>query len=303
MNKDTDAIFYANELCNRFGLDTISAGSVIAFAIECFENGILTENDTYGLKLSWGNSDAIISLLEKICRREDGLADILADGVKEASKKIGQGSERFAVHAGGQELPAHDPKIDPLLAQTYSCDPTPGRHTTSSGLYYTMSFLWEKVSWLPAFRKYPKSDEYIPSKDESLKNVAYTSFKMLVDGTGACYYAMLMGVRHFKIFDYLNAATGWNRTPDEYMEIGKRIQMLRQQFNALQGVNIKGFKLHDRASGAEPLTTGHNKGITLEIDKMSDFYHKAWGCDPASGHPLSATLKKYGIDELLKEGA
>ena len=303
MNSDTDSLFYANEICNRSGLDSISAGATIAFAIECFENGILTAEDTGGLKLAWGDSDVIISLLEKIASREPGIGDLLADGVKAASAKIGKGSERFAVHAGGQELPAHDPKIDPMLAQTYSIDPTPGRHTTSSGLYYTSSNLWEHVSWLPAFRKYPKSDEYKAGPEEALKNVAYTSFKMLIDGTGACYYAMLMGVRHFRIFDYLNAATGWNKSADEYMEIGKRIQNLRQLFNARQIVDVNAFRAHERVTGGIPLESGHNKGITLKMDELISRYKDAWGWDEETGYPLESTIEHMGIKELMMEDA
>ena len=302
MNRDTDSIFLANEICNRAGLDTISAGGVIAFAIECYENGILTDEDTGGLKLTWGNADAVIRLLEMIAAREPGLGDLLADGVKVAADRIGRGSEKYAVHAGGQELPAHDPKIDPLLAQTYCADPTPGRHTTSSGMYYTTSSLWEEISWLPAMKKYPKSLEYEPSEEEARKNLAYTSYKMLIDGTGACYYAMLMGVRHFKIFDYLNAATGWNKSPDEYIEVGKRIQNLRQQFNAIQGVDTKGFKAHARVTGEIPLKTGHNKDITIRIDEMISVYRKVWGWDEKSGYPLESTLEKSGINDLLTEG-
>jgi aldehyde:ferredoxin oxidoreductase len=302
MNKDTDSIFYINEVLNRAGLDTISVGSSVAFAIECFENGILTSEDTDGLKLSWGDSKSIIKLVEKIARREPGIGELLADGVKRASEKIGKGSERYAVHAGGQELPAHDPKVDPILGTTYSTDPTPGRHTTSGGLYYTSSFLWERVSWLKPLKKHLKSEDYEPSDEEALKNVAYTSFKMLVDGTGGCYYAALTGVLHFKIFEYLNAATGWNKTPDEYMEIGKRIQTMRQLFNACQNVDMESFKIHDRASGKTHLNTGHNKNITLKLDEMIFLYRKAWGWDTGSGYPLDSTLKKYGIDELLAEG-
>jgi aldehyde:ferredoxin oxidoreductase len=302
MNKDTDSIFYINELLNRAGLDTISVGGSVAFAIECFENGILTIDDTDGLKLCWGDSQTIIALVEKIAVREPGIGDLLADGVKKASEKIGKGSELYAVHAGGQELPAHDPKIDPILGTTYSADPTPGRHTTSGGLYYTSSFLWEYISWLKPLKKYPKSLDYIPSEEETLKNIAYTSFKMLVDGTGGCYYGSLTGVQHFKIFEYLNAATGWNKSPDEYIEIGKRMQTMRQLFNAKQGVDMSKFKMHDRAIGKTPLSTGHNKGITLEIDEMITLYFKAWGWDSGTGYPLESTLESMGIHDLLKKG-
>ncbi len=138
--------------------------------------------------------------------------------------------------------------------------------------------------------------------EETMKNVAYTAYKMLIDGTGACYYAMLSGVRHFKIFDYLNAATGWDKTPDQYIEIGKRIQNMRQLFNALQGVNVSGFRPHGRVTGEEPLKTGHNALITLNNDEMVRLYREAWGWDTGTGYPLQSTLKSFGIEELLTEG-
>ncbi|MBI9102058.1 MAG: aldehyde ferredoxin oxidoreductase family protein [Spirochaetales bacterium] len=302
MSKDTDSIFYANEICNRSGLDSISAGGVIAFAIECYENGILTKEDTGGLELTWGNSDSIISLLEKIAAREEGIGALLADGVKRAAEKIGKGSERFAVHAGGQELPMHDPKIDPMLGAVYSADPTPGRHTTSSGVYYTTSALWEKISWLPRFRMYPKAKEYINHDEVSLKNVAYTSYKMLIDGTGSCYYAMLMGVNHYKIFDYLNHATGWNLSADEYIEIGKRMQNMRQLFNIKQGVDPASFIMHARATGEEPLISGHNEGLKLDIQALAESYRRAWGWDEITAVPTSETLEKFGLKELVVVG-
>jgi aldehyde:ferredoxin oxidoreductase len=196
----------------------------------------------------------------------------------------------------------HDSKADPMLGTTYSADPTPGRHTTSGGLYYTTSSLWEKVSWLPAFKKYPKSEEYEPTEAETIKNIAYTSYKMLVDGTGGCYYAALMGVRHFRIFEFLNAATGWDKSPDQYMEIGRRMQTMRQQFNAIHGIDMESFKMHGRASGNPPLKSGHNKGLNLKIDEQVRLYRKCWGWDEQTGYPLESTLEVLGINELLSDG-
>ena len=109
-NSNTESISMANDICNRAGLDTISAGTIIGFAIELYENGILTKKDTDGIDLKWGNHQAMVAMTEKLAKRE-GLGDILADGVKIAAEKIGKGAEKFAVHIGGQELGMHDPKI------------------------------------------------------------------------------------------------------------------------------------------------------------------------------------------------
>jgi aldehyde:ferredoxin oxidoreductase len=298
LNRDPESILYINELLNRGGMDSISAGGTVAFAIECFEAGILTAADTGGLELRWGDSRAVIELVRLMLARE-GIGDLLADGVRRAAERLGKGSERFAVHAGGQELPMHDPKIDPMLGTTYSADPTPGRHTTSGGLYYSMSFLWDFVSWAPRVRKHPKSEDYEATEVEALKNKAMTSFKMLVDGSGGCYYAMIMGAQHFRVFEYLNRATGWTKTPDEYMEIGTRMQTMRQMFNAKQGVDLRGIRMHDRAAGIPPLAEGHNRGLSLKLDGTVPLFWKAWGWDVETGRPSRETFSRLGLDSRL----
>ena len=125
------SLIKANDICNRYGLDTISAGSSLAFAFECFEKGLIDEETTGGLTLEWGNPDVILQMLKKLALRED-FGDVIADGVMRAAQQVGQGSEEFAVHAGGQELPMHDPRCEPALAVIYKLDATPGRHTQAS---------------------------------------------------------------------------------------------------------------------------------------------------------------------------
>ena len=127
LNSNYESIIKCNDLCNRYGIDTMSTGGTIAFAIECYENGILTKKDTDGLELTWGNHESIVALTEKIVKRE-GIGDILVNGSKKASEIIGKGSERFAMHIGGKELPAHDTRWDPSLAVIYALEPTPANH-------------------------------------------------------------------------------------------------------------------------------------------------------------------------------
>ena len=128
MNEDTDSLFYLNELLNRAGMDTISAGATVAWAMECFEQGILAIDDTDGLDLSWGNTSAMIALIHKMINRE-GIGDILADGSRAAAKKIGRGSEKYTVHAGGQEPAMHDGRPGLRCTTAWSL---PGRHTQPS---------------------------------------------------------------------------------------------------------------------------------------------------------------------------
>ena len=153
MNKDVESIVTINDILNRAGMDTISAGGTAAFAIECFEKGILTTADTDGLQLKWGNTKDLIQLFKKMVAREPGIGDLLADGSKVAAQKLDakyrKNSIQYAIQAGGQELPMHDGRCDPGYALHSSVEPAPGRHSMGSQLYYGMFELWEKVKGLP----------------------------------------------------------------------------------------------------------------------------------------------------------
>jgi aldehyde:ferredoxin oxidoreductase len=301
MNKDLNTIFYINELLNRAGMDSISAGNTVAFAIECYENGILTKEDTDGLELKWGDSEVILKLVKKMIARE-GIGDVLADGVKAAAKKIGRGSEKYAINAGGQEPGMHDARLDPILGIHFSADPTPGKHTIGAGNYYNFMRLWEYVTWAPKVKnKTPKEDDYLPSETVALKSVANSCYKQIVDGIGGCIFAMITGAQHWRVFDYLNAATGWNKTPDEYMEIGKRMQTLRQMFNIREGIDPISFKMHDRMAGVPPQKEGPNAGKVVPIEQMMREHWKAFGWSPETGIPTSKTIAELGLEKLLKE--
>ena len=298
-----DVIFYINELLNRAGMDSISAGNTVAFAIECYENGILAKTDTDGLELTWGNSDAIVCLVRKMISRE-GIGDILADGAKLAAERIGRGSERFAMHAGGQEPGMHDARMDPILGIHFSADPTPGRHTVGAGSYYNYMQLWQYVTWAPKVKnRTPKVEEYMPSEATALKSVANSCYKQLADGAGGCLFAMVTGAQHWRLFDYLNAATGWNKTPDEYMEIGKRMQTLRQMFNIREGINPVSFKMHDRLAGLPPLESGANAGKVIPIEQMMKMHWSLFGWNPETGIPEAETLRKLNLDALMSRGS
>ncbi|MCP5042570.1 MAG: aldehyde ferredoxin oxidoreductase [bacterium] len=294
---DLEAIFWINELLNRAAMDNISAGTTVAFAIECFENGLITEDDTDGLQLRWGNAEAVTKLVEMMIDRK-GIGDVLADGVKLAAERIGKGSEKFAVHVGGQEPGMHDPKLDPMLGVHFSADPTPGRHTIGASLYYNMMRLWQEVSWAPEVTKYPKSEEYIPSDREALKSVAGSCYKTLNDGAGGCFFGLIVGLDHWNLFKMLNDATGWDLSADEYMVIGRRIQTLRQLFSVRHGVQPRDAIMTGRVVGDPPLATGNLKGITLPMEQMVSLHWKHFGWDEKTGVPLPdavAELESAGV--------
>lgn len=203
LQDDFDAIIEQNEICNLAGIDTISTGGAVAFAIECFENGIIDEKDTGGLQLGWGKSDAISRLTEMIATRE-GFGDILADGVKKAAEKIGKGSEKYAIHAGGQELPMHDSRCDIGYAIAYECEPTPGRHTISC---ITYAELWQVEKLFPAAKQMLKKTKGKVDKEVNMCTIA-TIYMQLMNCAGVCMFGPITGP--VPTVDYFNAVTGWD---------------------------------------------------------------------------------------------
>lgn len=296
LNEDADSIFYLNEILNRAAMDTISAGATVAFAIECYENGILTLDDTNGLELTWGNTEAIVALIKKMIKRE-GIGDLLADGVKVAAEKIGNGADKYAMHAGGQELPMHDGRNDPGFALHYSVEPTPGRHTMGSIMYYDMYQLWKKIKTLPKpGLVYSKNSKYQADEDKAIKAAACSKLMNVANGAGLCLFGAFLGLHRLPLFEWLNAATGWKKTPEDYMEIGERIQTLKQAFNVKHGVDPKRYMPNERTIGLPPQKKGANKGRSVDIDKMVAGYWSQFGWDVQTGKPTVEKLDDLGIE-------
>lgn len=295
MNSDLDTIFYLNEKLNRAGMDTISAGGAVAFAMECYEKGILTKEDTGGIELTWGNSEAVVTLIEKMIKRE-GIGDILADGTKSAAGQIGKNAGEFAIHAGGQELPMHDGRNDPGYNVHYAVEAAPGRHNAGAQIYYEMFQLWKVVKGLPRVKLlYFKRKKYIADEDKAVMAAACSKFMNVANGAGLCLFGVFLGARRIPTFDWLNAATGWNKKPEQYMEIGERIQTLKQAFNIKHGIDPRSCKPSARAIGRPPQVEGANQGRTMDMEKLTRDYYSQFGWDPSTGRPSEESMAKLGI--------
>jgi aldehyde:ferredoxin oxidoreductase len=290
--QDNDILIELNEMCNRAGIDTISTGAVCAFAIECYEHGILTKEDTGGIELGWGKGEAIVKLTEMIIGRK-GLGDILADGVKRASEKIGKGSEAYAVHAGGQELPLHDPKHDAGYAIAYQCEPTPGRHTIGC---YMHADLFGARDLFPKMQAVLKTTKNKTQKDAYRYTIS-SIFMQLMNGCGMCLFGRITST--LPLFEYLNAITGWELTADEYYVAGERILSMRKAFTAREGVTLNDQKVHGRAVGAKPLTDGPNKGVSVDIEALQDYFFQSVGWERSTGKPTASKMKELGLDQLF----
>ena len=190
----------------------------------------------------------------------------------------------------------HDGRGDPGFALHYSVEPTPGRHTIGALLYYEMFHLWKVVKGLPKPKPlYLKSEKYVADEGKILQAAACSKFMNVVNASGLCLFGVFLGIKRTPTFDWLNAATGWEKTPNEYMEIGERIQTIKQAFNVKHGISPKDFKISDRAVGNPPLQQGANKGCTVAIDKLMHDYWAHFDWDQETGKPNESALKRLGI--------
>ncbi len=283
LNDDLMSIFTINDLCNRAGIDTISAGTAVAFAIECFENGIINKDETDGLELNWGNSSAIVELVKKMIDRE-GIGDILADGVKIASEKIGNGSHEYAIHSGGQELGMHSSKFYKSMGATFAFDPTPGRHTTPTLDFGSYGPIGKPNGLFEGFalpEGYTNSGE---NRSEAEKLVV--GIWQSLNSLGLCEFAT--SFQKYPLLELITGVVGWDITIDELVKTGLRIQTLRQAFTLREGIDIINNKLPSRAVG---------------IDYLADYksYCEKMGWNPESAYPLEETLKDLNLGFVITD--
>jgi aldehyde:ferredoxin oxidoreductase len=178
--------------------------------------------------------------------------------------------------------------MDPGFALHYSVEPTPGRHTIGALLYYEMYQLWRRVEGLPKPPiAFSKGSKYIPDRDKAIMAAACAKYVQLFNGAGLCMFGAFVGAHRLPLFDWLNAATGWRKTPSEYMEIGARIQTLRQSFNVRHGIEPTHVKASDRSLGRPAQTRGANRGRVVELEPMMRGYWQELGWDPETGKPQS----------------
>ncbi|OGW17664.1 MAG: hypothetical protein A3G93_03830 [Nitrospinae bacterium RIFCSPLOWO2_12_FULL_45_22] len=293
LNDNVESIIMANDLCNRYGFDTISAGVTVAFAIECFEKGALSKAQADGLELTWGNHEAVIQLLKRMGER-DGIGDIFADGVRVAAQKIGKGSEQYAIHVAGQELPMHDPRLSPSFATTYCADPTPARHTQGGAAFFEMGFLkpdfYARYN-IPEIKRY----DY---ENKGKLHTLQSNYMHVINCAGMCLFYPLM-YQDLPLVEMINAVTGWNLTFDDALKIGNRIHTLRHCFNLREGLLPKDFQLPPRAAGVPPLTAGSIKGITVDVNTLTKNFYLEKGWDPISGIPSEEALQELDLKELV----
>ncbi|HEY32855.1 MAG TPA: aldehyde ferredoxin oxidoreductase family protein [Dehalococcoidia bacterium] len=290
LNNNLESIIKANDICDRHGLDTISTGATIAFAIECFENGLISKTDTDGIEMTWGNHRAIVAMTEKLATRE-GFGAVLADGVKVAAEKIGKGADKYAMHIQGQELPAHDPKGAFFYATGYRLDPTPGRH-----------FVGSELSMGPEHPKglLPRFDHGSFAGRGEARKIGGNFHHALVCA-GMCLFVYWAYPNVEPIAEFMRAVTGWDITNDELLRTGERISNIRQAFNIREGLNPMEFKVPDRVLGQPPHTEGPLAGVTIDEKTLDKEYLAAMDWDLKTAKPSKKKLLELDLADVAQE--
>jgi aldehyde:ferredoxin oxidoreductase len=291
---NTEAVIYANDLCNLHGLDTISAGATVAFAIECFENGLLTTKDTDGLELRWGNHEAAIELLRKMSVRE-GVGDLFADGSRVAALKIGRGSERFSMEVGGESIPMHDPREDNGWGATYVADPTPGRHTRGGT---QMVGNWSKK--LKGMLNLPDKFDPFSYEGKGAAHALTRAYQHHINNTGLCLFVDSM-MSYFPMLELMQSVMGWtDLTVDRMIEAGTRVSTLLHAFNLREGFKPGDFTMPRRAAGDPQFKVGPFANLTMDFEVLKKGYYDAMGFDITTGAIEKERLVELGLDGLVK---
>lgn len=295
---DLDAVTKGHELCNRFGLDTISAGMTIAWLMECVEKGIMTKDEA--IVSGFGDAQGMLKLLEKIARRE-GIGDLLADGSKRASAKVGKGSEKFLMTVKGQELPMHEPRGKKGVAIGYALSPTGADH---------MQFAHDPLFASPDSR--PMKDimalgilEPLPVTylgPEKIRAITYLwYFWAAFNHLGCCYF--VFSPRSYfpihRLHSLVEAATGWNITLWELMKMGERGLNAARLFNLKMGLTSEDDVIPERLH--TPLPDGAFKGSTIGKDEFKDavaLCYSMMGWD-GQGIPKREKLAELGLEEFI----
>ena len=296
---DISAVALANQLCNAYGLDTISTGCVIAFAMECYENGVLTKGETNGLELRFGNTNAMVKLVEMIAKRE-GLGDVLAEGVKRASKRIGKGVESYALHVKGKEIPMHEPRGKTGLALQYALSPSGADHLQAA---HDPSFerSVEEIKPLGIL----ETVDRLSLGPEKVRLFKYLHlWWSLLDCVCACKFVFVphpVGV--FKIIhlvEIVNAVTGWETSLLELMTASERSLNLARIFNLREGFTSADDWLPKRFF--EPLKSGPREGAKISKDdlkKAIELFYGMMGWDGKTGTPNPAKLHELGLSQWM----
>jgi aldehyde:ferredoxin oxidoreductase len=280
-----DAIIKGMELSNYYGVDAISAGVIAGFTMDCYEKGILTQKDLDGIDAHFGNSEAMVQLVEKIGKRE-GIGEVLADGVKVASEKIGQGSEKLAAHIKGVEVTGYDLRCLKTAALGFAVSFRGADHNRH-GAY--------------AFDVKGKVNRLIAEKGRGKMVMGMEDSYAIIDSLVVCKFSRGTYYKEFEDMAKLySVVTGYPMTPEELRRAGERINNLGRLFNIREGLGRKDDTLPYKVMHNPITDEGPSKGAVFtqaELDLLLDDYYEARGWTK-QGVPTVEKLKELGMEDL-----
>ena len=298
---DMDAIIHANALCNMYGMDTISCGATIAWAMECWEEGKLTMEDTGGIELKYGNAEAMVKITEMIAKRE-GFGEILAEGSKKAAEIIGRGTEEYLITSKGQEAPAHMPQVKRSLSVIYAANPFGADHESSEHD--------------PGYKAYPERMKEIGLTNPQEKlalNKEMMRFAMItqhlssaVDSISVCAFIFGASFQLYtpeQLVQTINAVMGWNVDMKEILEVGERRLNMLRAFNSREGVGRESDTLPKKMF-KRPLKGGRSDGYVLneeEWEAALEDYYRLCDWDVETGHPSLKKMESLGLGWVVAE--
>ena len=297
---DLNALALVNQLYAQYVLDSISTGAVIAFAMECYEHGIITKEMTGGIELTWGNADAVVQMVHLIGKRE-GIGKLLGEGVKRAAAALGKGAERFALHVKGQELPMHDPRGKKGLSLAYALSPTGADHMEAPHDPLYAGFHPQGHPMGPLGLIEPLDPLVLDAK----KVRAFFETQKLwsaYNSVGMCDFvgAPLNGLEMDPMVTYINAVTGWNMSLYELLKVGERNNTLARLFNCREGFTPDDDLLPQRLH--EGIGNGALNGQRIDPDEFlaaRRTYYEMAGWDPETGRPKATKLAELGVEDAV----
>ncbi len=276
LNDDLGSIYQLNDYCNRQGLDTISAGAILAFLIEALEDGKIPKKLMEGLNPTWGNPKDYLKILKLITARS-GIGDILADGFIRAEKQFGVSN---GIHIQNQAIPAHDPKFSNSILLSYILDPAPGRHTPFVELLIDLA----------------KFNQMFPELSKKNRIPDFYCYHKTISSLGLCQFSLVTG--NFPAIEFVHLVTGFNLTIDDFITIGERILILKHLFNLREGKNPLDYKLPYRVLKK----TNHSPNRSISDDKEKDMilsFLDSFDWDPITTIPNKDRLKALGLEEFI----
>jgi aldehyde:ferredoxin oxidoreductase len=293
---DLNAITMANYRCNEYGLDTISAGSTIAFAMEAYQRGILNLEQTGGIALEFGNADVIVDMVERIAKRE-GIGDLLAEGTLRMAERLGGDSQHFAMQVKGLELPAYDPRAAKITGLGYVTANRGGDHMNGyiqAPTFIDIPFLIVDDSTI--------RNPLVANPQEARVLIDMENALSVLDALGGCkFMGVLLSAN--ELADLVQAATGWDFDLAEFHKCGERLQTMARAYCIREGLRrehdiLPGRLMHD------PLPDGPAQGMMLDsqsLEQMKDAYYELRGWDISTGVPTPKKLHELDLDYLIPQ--